>query len=121
MGKYLLTFVLLPSLARAASTGDIGDRYFSGKNPKLTPQEKAAIAIGDKWKSSSPSATAPVAGPNGVITFVYGTQQPSIVCAVLQVCDVALQPGELVSSINLGDTARWKVEPAITGTGSNEV
>jgi type IV secretion system protein VirB9 len=34
---------------------------------------------------------------------------------------VALQPGELVNSINLGDTARWKVEPAITGTGSNEV
>jgi type IV secretory pathway VirB9-like protein len=55
--------------------------------------------------------------PNGSIRFLYGAQQPSIVCAVLQVCDVALQPGEQVNSINLGDTARWTVEPAITGSG----
>jgi P-type conjugative transfer protein TrbG len=62
-----------------------------------------------------------VAGPNGSIKFLYGAQQPSIVCAVLQVCDVALQPGEQVNSINLGDTARWTVEPAITGSGGGEV
>jgi len=63
----------------------------------------------------------PVAGSNGAIKFLFGAQQPSIVCAVLQVCDVALQPGEQVNSINLGDTARWTVEPAITGSGPNEV
>jgi type IV secretion system protein VirB9 len=40
---------------------------------------------------------------------------------VLQVCDVALQPGEQVNSINLGDTARWTIEPAITGSGAGEV
>jgi type IV secretory pathway VirB9-like protein len=120
MRKYLLIFVLLPSLAQAASA-DIADRYFSGKNPTLTPQEKAAIEIAEKWKSSSSTGTAPVAGPNGSINFLYGAQQPSIVCAVLQVCDVVLQPGELVNSISLGDAARWRVEPAITGSGSNEV
>jgi type IV secretion system protein VirB9 len=120
MRKYLFTLILLPSLAHAAS-GDPADRYFSGKNIKLTPQEKAAIEIAEKWQSSSSTGTAPVAGPNGSINFVYGAQQPSIVCAVLQVCDVALQPGELVNSINLGDTTRWRVEPAITGSGSNEV
>ena len=126
MGKYLYGIIyviilfLLPSFGHAAS-GDIADRYFTGKNPTLTPQEKAAIEIAEKWKSSNTTGTAPVAGPNGSIQFVYGAQQPSIVCAVLQVCDVALQPGELVNSINLGDTARWTVEPAITGSGSNEV
>jgi P-type conjugative transfer protein TrbG len=62
-----------------------------------------------------------VAGSNGAIKFLFGAQQPSIVCAVLQVCDVALQPGEQVNSINLGDTARWTVEPAITGSGATEV
>nr|QSM61458.1 Type IV secretion system protein virB9 [Escherichia coli] len=62
-----------------------------------------------------------MAGSGGAIKFVYGAQQPSIVCAVLQVCDVALQPGEQVNSINLGDTARWTVEPAITGSGATEV
>jgi type IV secretion system protein VirB9 len=34
---------------------------------------------------------------------------------------VALQAGEQVNSINLGDTARWTVEPAITGSGPAEV
>ena len=70
--------------------------------------------------ASGQSATGmkPVAGANGAITFLFGAQQPSIVCAVLQVCDVALQAGEQVNSINLGDTARWTVEPAITGSGA---
>ena len=34
-----------------------------------------------------------VAGAGGVVRFPFGSVQPSIVCAVLQVCDVALQPG----------------------------
>jgi type IV secretion system protein VirB9 len=43
------------------------------------------------------------------------------VCAVLQICDVALQPNESVNGIHLGDSARWSVEPAITGSGINEI
>ena len=62
-----------------------------------------------------------MAGADGSIRFLFGAQQPSIVCAVLQVCDVELQPGEQVNSIHLGDTARWTVEPAITGSGPAEV
>jgi P-type conjugative transfer protein TrbG len=111
----------MPAVALAAPGDDLADLYFSGKNPTLTKQEKVAIAIAEKWKASGGTGTAPVAGPNGSIKFLYGAQQPSIVCAVLQVCDVALQPGEQVNSINLGDTARWTVEPAITGSGGGEV
>ena len=58
------------------------------------------------------------AGADGTIRFLFGATQPSIVCAVLQVCDVELQPGEQVNSLHLGDTARWTVEPAVTGSGS---
>lgn len=61
-----------------------------------------------------------MAGQNGAINFLFGAQQPSIVCAVLQVCDVSLQAGEQVNGIHLGDTARWTVEPAITGSGPGE-
>jgi type IV secretion system protein TrbG len=56
-----------------------------------------------------------------LVTFLYGATQPSIVCAVLQVCDVELQPGERVNKIHLGNEARWTVEPALAGTGANEV
>ncbi len=118
-------FALLPGVASAivlAAPGDhLTELYFSDKNPTLTQQEKAAIAIAEKWKSPRAKSIAPVTGPNGSIKFLYGAQQPSIVCAVLQVCDVALQAGEQVNSINLGDTARWTVEPAVTGSGAGEV
>ena len=123
MKKVLYAMILgaMPAVALAAPDDNLADLYFSGKNPTLTKQEKVAIAIAEKWKASGGTGTAPVAGPNGSIKFLYGAQQPSIVCAVLQVCDVALQPGEQVNSINLGDTARWTVEPAITGSGGGEV
>ena len=43
-----------------------------------------------------------------------------MVCAVLQVCDVELQPGEQVNNLNVGDP-RFTVEPAISGVGAAEV
>lgn len=123
-----LNKLILPLMIAASSTAiaapsnsELSEQYFSNSNPKLTKQEKAAIAIAERWKASSATGMKPVSGSNGTITFLYGAQQPSIVCAVLQVCDVALQMGELVNSINLGDTARWTVEPAISGSGTAEV
>lgn len=107
--------------ALAAPADELADKYFSKNNPTLTPQERSAMSIAKRWQASSATGMKPVAGANGAIKFAYGAAQPSIVCAVLQVCDVALQPGEQVNSITLGDTARWTVEPAITGSGANEV
>jgi len=121
----ILGMALINSGAFAAD--DMADLYFStNKNPKLTPQEKSAIAIAEKWKAANatgvgPATPGPSTGSNGTINFVYGAQQPSIVCAVLQVCDVALQAGEQVNSLELGDTARWTITPAIEGSGASEV
>ena len=106
----------VPTLVAAAPGDELADKFFSKNNPTLTSQEKAAHANGKRWAAGSASGIKPVSGPNGAVRFLYGAQQPSIVCAVLQVCDVALQAGEQVNSINLGDTARWTVEPAIIPT-----
>lgn len=121
MKKYLaaLLISLVPMLA-IAGPGNMSDLYFSNNNPKLTLQEKAAIGIAERWKSTSKSAIRPVAGPDGSIQFPFGISQVSVVCAVLQVCDIELEPGEQVNNINVGDT-RWNVEPAITGYGEREV
>lgn len=124
MNKYLYAALLgvVPVIALAAPGDNMADLYFSGDNPTLTRQERAALAIAEKWKATNPTGVGPVAGRNGAITFLYGAQQPSIVCAPLQVCDVALQPGEqLNGAFNLGDTARWTIEPAISGSGASEV
>lgn len=117
----------------AAPGDDAADKYFSKQNPKLTPQELRALELAKRWsaaggKVSTPggqvnapqSVNLPVAGAGGVVRFPFGSVQPSIVCAVLQVCDVALQPGEQVNGIQLGDAARWSVEPAISGAGPTE-
>lgn len=113
------TAMLVPSLANANS---LEDKFFStNKNPTLTQQERHALAIAKKWQAGNGSGgIRPFTGRNGSIQFVFGAQSPSVVCAVLQVCDIALQPGEYVNSIQLGDTARWTVEPAISGSGAGE-
>ena len=122
----VLLLCAVPALAMAAGPADkdLADLYFS-KNPALTKQEKAAIALTGKWRNpgsvGNNSAIKPLRGADGSIRFLFGAQQPGIVCAVLQVCDVELQAGELVNSIHLGDTARWTVEPAITGVAPTEV
>ena len=43
------------------------------------------------------------------------------VCAVMQVTDIELQAGEQINNINIGDSACWLVEPAVTGAGVAEV
>jgi len=117
LGVAILGFGLAP----VAHADSLADKYFSKNNPKLTPQERAALAIAQRWQAGSATGIKPFAGKNGSIQFVFGGSEPSIVCAVLQVCDVALQVGEQVNSIQLGDTARWNVEPAISGAGAGEV
>jgi type IV secretion system protein VirB9 len=115
----LVTFLL--GMGQALADRDMAEMYFSDKNPTLSRQEKQALAIANQWKGGNSMGMAPTPGKNGAVSYLFGVEQPSVVCAVLQVCDVALQAGEQVNSINLGDTARWTLEPAITGTGDTEV
>jgi P-type conjugative transfer protein TrbG len=107
---------------KVAQDRDLAMEEFFGASPTLTVRERAALAIAKRWQDgSSPTASMPTADRDGMIRFPFGASQPSVVCAVLQVCDVELQSGEQVNSINLGDTARWLVEPAISGAGASEV
>lgn len=119
--KSIITTLLIAGLTATSAHADLADKYFNKKNPTLTPQERAAITISERWKNKSATGMKPFVGQDGSVQYMYGAQRPSIVCAVLQLCDIALQPGEQVNSINLGDTARWIVEPAITGSGRNAI
>lgn len=121
MKKYFFAMIMgaAPVVALAASDNP-ADAYFSKQNPVLTPQEKAAVAIAQKWQAASATGMKPISGPEGSVRFVYGAQQINVVCAVLQVCDIELQPGEQVNNLNVGDP-RFTVEPAISGVGAAEV
>ncbi|WP_017167350.1 P-type conjugative transfer protein TrbG [Xanthomonas phaseoli] len=123
MKKTLISALILglvPMVALAApGTDPLADQYFSKNEPKMTPQELAAVAIGKKWQEGQ--NVKPFQGPDGSINWPYlpGKQYP-VMCAVLQVCDVALQPGENVNGMNVGDP-RYTVEPAVTGSGAGQV
>ena len=125
MKKFLFQIVvgLLPAVALAASPNkadtDLADKYFSAKNPTLTKAEKAGVAITQKWQEAS-EFNGPLPGPDGAVRYLFGASQPVIVCAVLKVCDVELQPGEEVISLNQGDN-RFEIDPAITASPEGEI
>lgn len=96
------------------------DIYFGGTGSSaLTPQEREGLNISKKWQEGG--TLKPVQGPDGSVRFLFGATQPSIVCAVMQVTDIELEPGEVINTMHMGDTARWLMEPAITGAGVAEV
>ena len=120
---------LLPVSALAVpktTPGDLPDLpletlYFGGENPVLTPAEQKALKIARDWQARSATQLTPVPGLDGAIRFLHGAVQPSIVCAVMQVTDIELEPGEQINNISIGDSARWLVEPAVIGAGVAEV
>lgn len=66
-------------------------------------------------------AVHPISGQNGAITYVYGSVVPKVVCRPNRVTDIALQPGEKVTGVHAGDTVRWQISPAISGSGDTEI
>jgi hypothetical protein len=52
----------------------------------------------------------------GKVVFAADTPQPTITCALQQICDVTLQAGERVKSMILGDTTRWAAEVVAEGS-----
>ncbi len=68
--------------------------------------------ISGQWRGRTGLVTR---GPDGKVIFLYGEVQPSVICSPLQVCDIELQAGEVVRDVLVGDTVRWKVEPATSG------
>lgn len=121
MTKQLLIAALLCSIPAMASAQDTPGTYFNPNNPTLTPQEESGLDISRRYLEQSATGIRPVAGAEGAVVFLFGATEPSIVCAVLQVCDVELQPGEQVNSINVGDSARWLIEPAVSSSGGGEI
>ena len=96
--------LLSPSLALAQS--------MNGKEAK-------GVDISAQWRGQTGLVTK---GPDGKVIFLYGEVQPSVICSPLQVCDIELQGGEIVRDVLVGDTVRWKVEPATSGaTGGQAI
>jgi type IV secretion system protein TrbG len=101
-----------------ASSFDSG--LMGGTNPILTDQERAGVAITEAWRDKSLETLVGHPGSNGSVKFKFDESLPSIVCAILQVTDIELQPGERVTHTNIGDSTRWSIEDALSGAPPNQ-
>ena len=59
-------------------------------------------------------------GLNGALTYVFGDHIPRILCRPNHLTNIALQPGERVTAVHAGDTARWQISPARSGPDGQE-
>jgi len=98
------------SVATALSTGTAAAQ-------SMTSNEAKGTGISGKWRGSTGLVTK---GADGKVIFLFGEIQPSVVCSPLQVCDIELQGGEVVRDVLVGDTVRWKVEPATSGAAGGQ-
>ena len=89
----------------------------SGFAQNLTTNEAKGTSLSNKWRGQRGLVTT---GPDGKVIFLFGETQPSVVCSPLQVCDIELQGGEIVRDVLVGDTVRWKVEPATSGAAGGQ-
>jgi hypothetical protein len=105
----------------ATESSTFDSRLLGGTNPVLTEQERAGVNITQAWRDKSFATMVSQPGTNGSVAFRFGESLPSIVCAILQLTDIELQPGEVVTQLNVGDSTRWSVESAVSGSGSEQI
>lgn len=119
MKKIILALsCLLPGITLASSNALFAEHYFNSDKPSLSIEDKKALKMAKEWQSGKSESKA-FKSSDGAVSFVYGVGQSKVVCAVLQACDIALQPGEKFNDMAIGDP-RFLIEPSLTGSGDNQ-
>ncbi len=84
------------------------------QNRTLSAADAAKLAAAQRWEQTGTAEA--LVGASGAIEYPYGYSRPTITCAPLHVCSVALQDGEAVTSVSIGDTVRWLLQNVTAGT-----
>ena len=85
---------------------------------KLRPYDEAGMKLVEEYRSAK-YAPPPAPGTQGAIVITYGTAHPKVICRPLRVTDIQFQAGESILNVDIGDSVRWSVSPAMSGSGSN--
>ncbi|MBN3815192.1 P-type conjugative transfer protein TrbG [Paraburkholderia sp. Se-20369] len=102
----LLAFVVL------SANADAGQRFLT--------LEDAAVAQAKKWQQTGQAK--PIISDDGRIMYPFGQYLPKLTCTLMRVCDIQLEPGELVTGKPVaGDTARWMMSKQASGTGDKAI
>lgn len=83
----------------------------------LNGTARHAVRQSQDWLST---VNPPAKGNGGRVMFNYGRGLPVVVCAPLRICVIELEPGERVNDqVQVGDSVRWIITPAQSGSGKN--
>lgn len=75
-----------------------------------------ALEASNSPKAKKSAVSRPIVERPGEVRFVYGAGRPTVVCSLLHVCDISLEPGESVVDVQTGDSARWVVGRSAHGS-----
>jgi len=125
MIRLALTLLLCSNVASAADATHVVPaidpdaaptvQLFGADDVELTPRESRAVGIARTFIEHSDDLATQ--GDGGAVVFRFGASIPTLVCAPLMVCDIALQPGEVVNGADAGDKVRWSITPSVSGRG----
>ena len=89
------------------------------RQPPLPANARLALTLSDRWLNNGPMPIEDV--PGGRVLYVYGQGVPTVVCAILQVCELDLEAGETVGkdALDWGDH-RFEVVTRTAGSGPRE-
>jgi type IV secretion system protein VirB9 len=80
----------------------------------LTPTATDAVAVSKQWQNAH---ATPAPGQDGRVLYTFGAGMPVVVCSPLHICVLELQAGEhLLGEPHIGDSVRWDVAPAQSGS-----
>lgn len=80
-----------------------------------------ALEASNNPKAKKSAVSRPIVERPGEVCFVYGAGRPTVVCSLLHVCDISLEPGESVVDVQTGDSARWVVGRSAHGSAQGMV
>ncbi|WP_284648838.1 P-type conjugative transfer protein TrbG [Photobacterium damselae] len=124
MNKLITTMLLIVSTSSFAemvpALNNTAPASIFNSDIPLNSQQKYGLNLASKWINGK---SKPITNGDGSVTYFYGAVMPHVVCAPLKPCDIQLQEGERINKdgVNIGDSVRWRITPAISGEGGNEV
>ena len=107
----LATMLLLSFNVFAESYDDYG---YSASN--LDARDLSTIQKLDALDKRQVSAQAVLPGQ---VVFSYGSGIPTVVCALFEITDISMEKGERVFTVQLGDSTRWLIDSAVSGSGAD--
>lgn len=118
-------FVMFQSI-RAVMADDALDDLIavSGSNYQLSAEDKKvldALSKANSHKDAKGKVSRAQVSDATSVRFVYGASRPNLVCSLLHVCDIALEPNETVVDLKVGDSTRWIIERTASGSAQGMI